>query len=220
MKKILIVFVFVSQLGFAQFNQQSVWDFQDAMARDPSKEIVAQGSQYIQKDFTPIKLNKFGDKVFNAKFNAYNGEMQVQTVEKTIALDINDDYTVTFLVDNKIYKTLDFSNKNSTFERGFLVVLKETEKYGLYKKETIKFQPLIPAKTSYDKEKPAKFKRSQDEYYVSFGDNVEYISTRKKDIFKAYPNHSKSIKKYIKEKKLSLSKDDDLVILFDFISKL
>ncbi|TCK67547.1 hypothetical protein DFQ05_1325 [Winogradskyella wandonensis] len=220
MKKILLLFVLTSQLGFAQFNQQRVWNFQDAMARDPAKEIIAQGSPFIQDEFSPVRLNKFKDKVFNARYNAYHQEMHIETSEKTIALDVNDDYTVTFLGSNKVYKTVDYTDKNSDEKRGFLVVVTETNDYSLYKKEEIIFQDLVPAKTSYDKEKPAKYKRLDDKYYIKLSNKVSYFSVRKKDIINSFPKNSKAIKSFIKENKISLNEDKDIAKLAGFLATL
>ena len=220
MKKILILFVLISQAASSQVNNQKFWNYQDAMARDVSPEISALGSPYIQKEFSPVRLDRFKNKVFNARFNAYTGEMQIETEEKTIALDPSAEYKLTFLSKNKVYQTYSYISKNGQTNRGFLVVISSSEKAKLLKKENIDFQEKKAAVTSYDKEKPATFIRGRDSYFIELNNEVVYLPSRKKDLLKAFSENSNEIKKYLKAQRISLGDEEDLTKLVQYISTL
>jgi len=220
MKKIALL-LFICQISYAQIDQQQYWGFQDAMARDVASLPTAEGSPFIQNDFEPVKVNKFEGKIFNAKYNAFNGEMQVQTADKLIALDVSDDYKITFMQKGKVYETVTYTNKEGDKTRGFLVKLSGDDNFNLYKKETIIFREKVAARTSYDKEKPAKFMRDKDEYYISVqNEPVSYLPLRKKDLLKEYSSHEKDVKSFIKKNKISMSKEEDLKKLAKYLGTL
>ena len=220
---LLIFLTFVCSLSlFAQGVGQNDPNFlQNMRTKDLNSSVDAQGSPYINETFSPIKiLNIKGNLIYNGRFNAYNGEMEVKLSDnKIIALDINksQDYHVVFVKDKKTYKTFAYKSKSGYDTRGFLVVLSENEGASLLKKEKIKFYERQKATTSYDKEKPAKFKKEKDTYYVKINNEVTYLPTKKKDLAKAFPSHSKDITSFIKKNKIKLSKEEDLVKVVDYL---
>ena len=76
------------------------------MSKNISSKVIAEGSPYINEKFSQIRITQYKARVFNARYNAYNGEMEVMTNDnKVIALDNNVDFEVTFTTPKKIYRS-------------------------------------------------------------------------------------------------------------------
>ena len=141
----------------------------DLNIKNRSKTFETEGSPYITEEFLALRLENFKNKIYSGRYNAYNGEMEIKLGEdKIIALDNNTDYTITFIASLKKYKTYTYKDENLDLQRGFLVVVKEDSSFTLLKKEQIKFQDKVKPRSSYEKEKAAKFIKESDTYYLNF----------------------------------------------------
>ena len=178
------------------------------------------GSAYIDDNYLPIKIKGYDGQSFTARYNAFNAKMEVTVTDKVIALDNRRDFEVTFLRDNKIYRTYNFETPEGYNKAQFLVVVNEGENYALLKQERIRFQDKVPASTPYASDQPAKFLRQPDRYYAKIGDNISFIPKGKKGIYKAFPEHAKALKTHIKKEKLSTKDENDLGRILAFISTL
>lgn len=185
------------------------------------------GSAYINETFTPIKvLNARDNNMFLGRYNAVNGDIEIMdadTNSKEIRalLKNTNDFIVQFIKEDKIYQTYNYIDDNGRSQRDFLVNLVSSKRASLLKKEEIKYFQAVRASNSYDKDKPAQFKRLSDEYYVKIGNaDAVVLPNGKKDIMKLFPKHEKNIKTFIKENKIKTSREEDLIELFKYINTL
>ncbi|SHG67892.1 hypothetical protein [Winogradskyella jejuensis] len=190
------------------------------MSSDVSKPVNALGSPYVNKNFLPVKVKGYDDKLFTGRFNAYNGEMEINLGTKIIALDKNKPYEVIYTQNNKIYRTYNYSTPSGIAKNGFLNVVSETEGYAFLKEELIKYYDKVPAATSYQQDKPAKFKEESPNYYLKKANVIRPFPTKKKDLLKSYPKDAKKIKSFLKEENISLKKEEDLVKLARYLASL
>lgn len=190
------------------------------MSAEASQPIDAQGSPYVDDKFLPLIVSGYDNQIFTGRFNAYNGEMEVNLGTKIIALDKTSQYEVVFTQTRKVYRTFSYQNDTGVAKNGFLAIVNETDDFALLKEEKIKYYERVEPISSYQQAKPAKFKREDDNYYIKKGDNVSYLPLKKKSILKTYAKHSKAIKAYIKENKISTGKEADLIRLAKYISEL
>jgi hypothetical protein len=178
-----------------------------------------EGSEYLNENFTPITITKYDGKLYNGRFNAVNGEIEVKLEDnKIIALDTKADFEIKFNITNKTYRTEEFINNRGITKNAFLVVVNDKNDYVLLKEEIIKFHKKIEATSSYAKGRPARYIRENDNYYIKYNDTVAFISQKKKDLFKMFPEQSRKIKAYIKENKISLKDEDDLIKIVGYLS--
>lgn len=190
------------------------------MSSDVSKPIDAYGSPYINENFLPVKVKGFDDQLFTGRYNAYNGEMEINLGTKIIALDNNLSYEVMYTQNNKIYRTYNYITPSGIAKRGFLNVVQQMTDYAVLKQEVVKFYDKVPAATSYQRDKPAKFVESAPNYYFEKGGVVKPVPTKKKDLLKAYPQNAKALKSYLKENKISLKDESDIVKLAGYLATL
>ncbi|MBC2843461.1 hypothetical protein [Winogradskyella flava] len=218
----LLAIILIGSLSIeAQNYNVAIRDMQNIMdinsAVNIKERLDVEGSPYVQDKFEPIKLKGLEAKV-SAKYNAYLGQMHLKAGEEVISLNVNSDYEVKFIGQNKTYRTFSYKSLARKSERGFLVVIKETDKFQLLKEELIIFKNKIPAKNSYVREVPAKYTKGSDTYYFMLNDEVVHFPTKKKDLIKAFPDIEKKLKSYIKDNKLSTKKESDLIQIAEYIS--
>ena len=191
------------------------------MSKNVSNKINAAGSPYVDENFSAIRIDQYSDKVYTARYNAYNDEMEVKVEGgKVVALDNTSELTVSFTAKNKKYKTYSYTTEKGASKRGFLVVLDDTEKYALLKREYIKYYEAEEAASSYQQDKPATFRREDDTYFLKMDDKMMSIPLKKKSFLKAFPEHSSDLKTYIKKNKINLKKEADLKQVISYISEL
>ena len=123
------------------------------MSSDTSRPIDALGSPYINENFLPLKVKGYDNQIFTGRYNAYNGEMEVNLGTKVIALDKSQPYEVIFTQTNKIYRTYTYYTSSGISKNGFLNVVNSGENFELLKEETIKYYDKVPAATSYQQDK-------------------------------------------------------------------
>lgn len=220
---VLLTFLSI-QMSFGQeedlVSAREIQEFSNIVNYNQAKTaLIADGSPYILDLYQPVNINSVKGKVFYAKFNAFNGDMLVKAGEdKSIVLNIKDyDLEVNFVTDNKTYKTFYIVNDKKEKEKRFFVQLTEG-KISLLKKEQVKFFPKVIARTGYERDEPAKYKRMKDVFYIK-KQNEEVLTLlplNKNKIAKMFPN--KEVLSYIKKNSIKVSKEEDLMKLMNFIN--
>lgn len=190
------------------------------MSKILDDETSVNGSAYIQPKYSPVRIKGYDNQVYLGRYNAYNGQMVVDLGDKRIALDNEKDYDVVFTQFNTLYRTFSYTNAKNNEKRGFLVVINEGDNFALLKEENIKYYDAVEAASSYQQDKPAKYKREADNYYAFLNGKVTFIPTKKKTFLKQFSSNEKELKAFMKENSISLKDEKDLVELTKFLSTL
>jgi len=183
-----------------------------------------QGTPYINEDFSPARVSAQNTKILNVRYNAVTDEIEVETDKNSIQA-VNKhikNIAVTFLKDNKSYQAINYINKEGNDTRGYFICLTNSNSpIRLLLKESKKFIKRKPAKTGYQTDKPAQFKRLDDEYYIVINEeNAQKIPKKVKNLSKQFPNNTNEINNYIKSNKIKISKKVDLIKLTNFLNTL
>ena len=109
-------------------------------------------------------------------------------------------------------------NKKSTDE-GYFILISKGEKVDLYLRKTKTFIDAKPAKDAYHQAEKAKFK-DFEYYYYKTGRVLILLPTKKKDLLEVLSDHEAEIKKYIKEEKINLKNERDLIKLMNYYGTL
>lgn len=223
--KIAILIVYI--IPFFNFSQGINVDLATEIGFIPksvsSSNTKAVGSPYVEENYQSVRIKNYESKIYSGRYNAYLSEMEILLGEgrEPIALDIaNNDYEVIFINENKTYKSCTYITERGVTKRGFLVVVSNENGNELLKEENIKYYDKVPATSSYDKDKPAKFKREDDIYYINVKNNIFYLPSKTKDISKLFPDSSKEIEDFIKKNKIKTKREEDLIKLANFIGTL
>lgn len=195
--------------------------------KDRPENVNARGSAYINETFLPIKvLNQKENNLFLGRYNAVNGDIEIMDVESKskdirALLKNTNEFIIEFMKDDKIYQTYNYIDESNNRKRDFLVNLVSSKRVSLLKKEEIKFFKAVIAKNSYEKDKPAEFKRISDVYYIKIGNtDATVLPSNKKGIAKLFPKHEDAIKSFIKKNKIRTSREEDLITLITYINTL
>jgi len=212
-------FCFGQEVDHSRLYIDNVRILKEAQGESNSIPNSVEGSRYINEEFLTGTFRS-SSKVYSFRYNAYHDEMEVKNGDEVNAIIKIYNFPITLSVGNKVYQVFDYEN-NEEKTKGFFVVLTDAKNIKLLLKEEIKFYPEKPAKSGYQPQKAATFKRFVDSHYITYGNNTaEKLPNKKAEFFKIFGNNSEQIKNYIKENKLKYNKTEDLVQIFNYYNGL
>jgi len=167
----------------------------DRTGKSINKDNI-KGSPYSDENFKMAKITPLNEK-YLVRYNAVQDEIEVKTKEgNLLLLEKKSNYTVE--LQNKTYKTFNYNPNSNNTELVFFVVGSEFKNLSILKRETKKFHEEKKGVTSYHADKPAYY---DDKYKTQLF--IKFV-----------------IKKYIKDNKISLKKEDQLLKLLKHINTL
>lgn len=182
------------------------------------------GSPYETESFQPgIVSNKnLNDtKSFYFRYNIFNDIMEMkksQIDEDLLGLIKSLNIYAKIRGKEYHYEIYTKDNKKSTDE-GYFILISKGKKINLYLRKTKTFIDAKPAKDTYRKAEKATFKDFED-YYYQTGRVLILLPTKKKDLLEQLSDHESEIKKYLKEEKINLKDEDDLIKLMNYYGTL
>lgn len=184
------------------------------------KSQPATGSMFVNEKYMPAKVSG-AQTTMMLRYNAYadNFEMnnpQGGDVPKALPKDPGSN--ITFVGDDKKYVVADYIKEDGETANGYLVVVSESPKVKIYKREHVSLIPESFPNNSYQAYKPANYKRADDEFYVKLGDKEATFFDGKKEFAKLVPGKNKEVLDYIKKNNIDLEKEADLVKLSDYVA--
>lgn len=188
------------------------------VAEMPRSKGALKGSPYISEDFIATKVE---DSIYLMRYNAYADVFeQYETVGGHVvpfAASSGAKFEVPSL--KKTYQFLNYKEKN-TVKQGYLVLLYESDDLKLYKKEKINFNRGKAPRTSYDRAFPDEFERQRDVFYYQIHQTgIVELPRKKSQFLNLFDERKGEINSFMKENKISLREENDLIRLFRFINQ-
>lgn len=184
------------------------------------KGIKYQGSPYLDKKFVVGKVILNNSKIINTelRYNAYSDNFEFYNKDVIVSL-LKIDGTKVELA-GKIFVLKSLKSEKST-SKNYYQKLTDKGRLNLYKKYYKKFIDAKKAKSSYSSDKPAKFELVTSYLIEKQGnEGLQLLQLKKKAIFLLMKDKESDIKKYFKSEKLKLSKEKDIVKLFNYYNSL
>ncbi len=183
------------------------------------------GSIYINEVFV-LGAVYFGDepaKNLYMRYNAFNDEIEIKesksAATKTMALVKTKDVSCTMGVDKWNY--MQFEDKTGSQSQGYLNLIYSAEEYKLYEQKRKLFKEGKQAKTSHATSFPHRFVDETNYYLSVLGATPAYINGKKADVVALFdPKKQNDIKKFLKQKKVSLKDKNGLVNLMAYANSL
>ena len=178
------------------------------------------GSPYLNENFTPAKINDISETKL-VRFDAFEDRVEIMVDEnKVVILPDKTPFTISLLDgSDKLFETKSYLDEKGNLKTSFFELLSIQENYRLYLKEKIEFSKAVKAQGYQDAE-PAIFKKQHGTYFITDfkgqSDQLLSIPSNFSKFLKFLPNHSKSMKMFIKTNKLKIDQDVDLLTIFDF----
>lgn len=179
------------------------------------------GSPFENKEFTAgatiDKVNKTKLKAF-IRYNMFSDEIEVKSnLYSKKAKALIKTSNLSCVINGTHYHYLNFTNENRAKKYGYLKLIFKGNKYNLYERLTSKYTPKEEdPDSSYRKPEPASFEKKVT-YYLKHGNNISFLPTRKKLLYKNYSEMSNILKSYIKKTHPSLKNKSDLIGLVRFL---
>lgn len=201
------------------FNQAAVFDMSpigrdldNAMSADAKRKLLEK--QYLTKAYNSALIDKFTTTAF-LRYNMYNDQMEFVKDEKIYYMKKEEGRKVRFTTLNTTYKVYELYG-----DLQFMLVKAEGSNGSLLVKQSVRFIKPEKATSQYTKAKEADFKRRKDEYYLSIGDKVVKIPSKKKSVPGVFGDKSSQIKDYMKKNKIKPGRVEDLKKLVDYFNTL
>jgi hypothetical protein len=182
--------------------------------------ITFEGSPYLTANFKPAKINDIDETIW-VRFDAFKEHVEIMaTGSKVIILQDKTPYSIA-LTDgsDKIYQTKTYLNYEGSIKASFFELLNSDQNYQLFLKEKIKLYEAVKA-AGYQAAAPARFKKmSPAFYFADFGKKSNHLillPSKLKAFVALFPQQSKLMRKFIKDKRLKLDAAEDLIKIFDF----
>lgn len=180
------------------------------------------GSPYNNKSFAPANVENVAQKAM-MRYNVYRDELEFITAKNdTLILDKIDDFSnIVFSGTNKKYMLVNYTGSNGKSERGYLISIHGNGDFLLFKKENIRLYEGKVAKTSLERDMPAKYVKADDTYFLKMKDGaiVEFPES-KKQLIKLFPDKKQSIEIFLKEKNISFNEAADRIKIIDFLAEM
>lgn len=180
------------------------------------------GSPYLMKMFASAKVEGIAQNAF-MRYNVYNDEFEFITNNNdTLVLDkIADFGTITFNGLNKKYQLTAYTNTKGKLDYGYLIDFYRKGGIVLYMKENIDFYEEKKAKTSLERDMPARYTKADDSYFLKVKEAaITEFPGGKKDLIKLFPDKKTEIETWLKANKVSFGDRADMVRIVDFLATL
>lgn len=185
------------------------------------------GSPYLSENFTRGDVYYEADPVgkLYMRYNIFSDEIEIKknTVDKEYAALIKSTLINCVINDQKLVYT-SFKPINEVSENGYLISLTNTSNSSvLYKRIKKIFRDRgVEASTSLSKVSQAKFSTFTSYYILTEGaKEAKEISKKSKDLLALFPEQDRStISDFIKDQKINLKKEKDLIQLLNFVNDL
>ncbi len=159
---------------------------------------------YLSTAYLDAKLSGIND-VFFLRYNMYRDEMEFTKDGKTLYISKQPGRKIVFKDSKEKYIILNYNDKPRYF-----ITHNEGDNILLTRKVVEYIEPK-PANSSYQNDRPADFKRKNDENYIRFKDgSIIELPRNKKKFYNLFKDKSSDIKKYIKKEKLDIKEIEDL----------
>lgn len=214
MKSITItVFLFYNMFCFSQIPTVG------KLFKTPEK-IKILGSPYNEKMFSQAKVGTFEQKPF-MRYNIFNDEFEyISTKNDTLILDKTDDFgEIVFTNTKKKFKLITYTNLKNKLFYGYLIDLYSKNEVTLFKKDNISFTEEKLAKTTLERDMPAKYSVNSPFYFIKIKDKIATeFPENKKGLLKLFGDKKEILESFFKQNKINFSDENDLKKMVDLIS--
>ena len=192
-----------------------------------SQGLPTSGSMYIDEAFRPCKIyfrDQFvGD--FEYRHNAFNDEIEIRGPQaadtEVSSLSLNRYLRVEDQTTNRNIQVSTYQDENGAYRNGYLYGLQTTGKYQLYYKNNVKYTAGTRPANSLVRPTPNRFTHFRKYFAMQEGEAAaEAWISKKSDLINFLDKEDRArAKAYLKEERLSVKKEADLVQLLRYLNE-
>ncbi|HCD9233447.1 TPA: hypothetical protein NEG48_000407 [Elizabethkingia anophelis] len=218
-KTLLSVILFSGIYSYAQVSELPAvtdWNNQMNMTKDSHEVRNIDGKQYFDDNFNYVKIQGYSTSTpATFRYNAYKDVMEFKQNDKIYELVKVDNLIINF--PTKAYQQLDYSYDNSNHS-GYLVLL-VNKKIPLYKREKIILDDGIISSNSYADNTKKNYRKLKDVFLIKLDDKFYKFPKSSKELANIPHIDIAKTEEYIKQNKLSFSKENDIINIVEFLNQ-
>ncbi len=228
MKTILLFILLISFSGYSQVqsvgretSQFASWDLtREIKPTIKIKEVS--GTPYSNESFLDgqIRLTDTVVTILPVRYNVVLDELEFKKNDKVYALVGQENAVIKIPSINKVYTYLNYNSENKA-KKGFLAIESSNKNINFYTKEVIIYVPFADALNAYSEPTQSHFKKGEKLYFIGLLDkSIVEMPKKNKDFLKLFPNYEKQITAFLKENKISLNDEKELLLLVNYLNTL
>ena len=177
------------------------------------------GSQYFNDAFTPATVKDKG--ITMIKYNAYLDQIELKgATDQVTVLDAEEGVLIPTSDRRNTYEFVSYTTDENENIKGYLNLISNNPQVKIYSRLRVFLQPETDTKSGYEAYKPPMYKKAGTKYFIKVKENPIVQFSKKKDLAKLFPGKEKEVGDFISKNKISLSEDEDLVKLGEFLNTL
>jgi hypothetical protein len=231
-KALICFLIMIGNFSFAQTlggtDQNLAPIFFNGSVMQANKEYRAtffkdiEGTPYIYKNFVPSEIEGVKSKM-NLRYNAFDDVVEVEKAPNEIyTVSKEPTYGVIYMnYDRKKLRLVTIVDKKNENVLIYAFELMNNNKLALLRRDKIDFKEGKVAKTSFELNSKPQFTSIKSTYLLEQKDRtiIEFPSSKSK-LLALYPSHANDIKSYLKDNKIDLSDESDMIKTTHFLSTL
>lgn len=184
-----------------------------------------QGSPYTSNDFAPTILYYKDENLGKIyyRYNALNGEIEIKktNLEEEGYQALARDKDLSIIVDDNPLSFKTFVTSKNNTENGYLSIIKDGEKYDLFKRTHVKYTEGQPAQNSFVAAVPSRFSHFTEYYIQKKGVNrIDEIPLKNRKLIKLLDDSEKArTKTFLKKNDLNIKNEADLIEVIDYLNQ-
>lgn len=191
---------------------------------EPSK---AKGSPYLNEEFVhgEVIVNEKVEEVGKMRYNAYRNEVEIlDNLSKDSYYSLLKRAYIKVEIDGKLYRIYTYVDNDKSIKTSYFTDLNEGPLKLLFKPEALLKQARSPS-TSYEKYSPPTYVWNSS-YYILDNRNKDSenhavkVRLTKNNILDFTGSKKNEMKLYVKEKKLNLRKEQDVIAFLNYFNSL
>lgn len=220
-RNLTIVFILFFAITYAQNIQLPTEYISNSTLGGVNNNLPAnvQGSPYVNEEFVIGKVFINEDKPYTGllRYNAYNDGIEMKTENGVITL-LKREY-LKAQIDGKLYLIENYKTENGTIRKTYFVELNEG-KARLLLNQRKKFVEAKPARSTYSKDQPPKFEDETSYYLITEGKAAVKTKLKSNDVLAAFADHQKELQDFVKQNKLKLKNEAEVIQLLAYYNSL
>lgn len=216
---IILVSLFVNAQAGNENVSYSTGNFFMKGNRPSTKEYTIDGTPYVNGDkFSKVIIKDYSKNVQDLRYNAYEDEMEFKTGDELFYANKENNLKIQFPTLNKTYKCFNYTYDGKT-KLGYLVVLIDSPKYFLYKREKMELLKGEKSQNAYSKDANDYYAKEKDLYLVSKNNQLSKFPKNFNDASEFFSIDKKELESFVKSNKINFNKELDLIKLVEFVNQ-
>jgi hypothetical protein len=186
---------------------------------DKKKNENVTGTPFVIEKFIPAEI-KNATGTMRVRYNTESDEVEISHEESTFVLPKKPEHDVVTISTGQVLQLLNYTDARNANVYGYLYNVYQGNKTTLYLKHRSVIIPAKQPQNSYEAATPARYSRTNDEYYFTYKENIVSFPDSKKELVALYPDKQKEIEEFLKTNKLKFKTEADLIKIATFLDTL